>query len=239
MKLKDLFPADLQQQAEESAGKRPGKRAMAARGEEEPPELEEEDEQEQESEGQEDMDEDDAAARPPAGRGRAAQAPESGGQQASPEEQDAYERVVLAGVDVLTNAKTSDAVLELMGSNAEDPPMAIALAAQLIIGQLDEQSGGQIPETVILPATMEIAEQAAELAQKAGLFEVSEDVLQTAGQNAVMLVGGDYDVSEEDIQAFLSTLPEQDVMAMGQQQGQIAQRAMQRGQPAPQGGMNG
>lgn len=170
-------------------------------------------------------------AQPPAGAPPKV-APGQLEQPATPEEQEQYERVVLAAGEVLYG-QTSDSILEFMQAEAENPPVAIARAAHLILTQLDEKSGGTIPETVILPAAMEIAELCGELAASAGLFEVNEDVLQAAGQNAVYLIGDEYGVEPEEMAEFLASLPEDEVMAVGQQQAQIAQRAS----PQQQGGM--
>ena len=83
----------------------------------------------------------------------------------SPEEQDAYDKVIMAAMKVLfENEETNNTIIKQLKAGAKTPAKALADVATMLIVQLDQQSGGKIPETVILPASGEILEQVSDLA---------------------------------------------------------------------------
>lgn len=135
--------------------------------------------------------------------------------------QEAYERVVLAASDVLYSEETMPDVLNLLKS--DDPAKAIADATVMLIGQLDEQSGGTIPEDVIIPAAAEIAELIAELGQAKGLFQVDEQVLGRAGQHLLIGMAELYgEPTDEEMQDILNSVGEEERQQMVQQQSQFS-----------------
>lgn len=147
---------------------------------------------------------------PPPERG--AMPPEQGAQQtefgepATPEEQQSYDQVVMAASQVLYSDQTNPRVLKMLEAGADNPAQAIADVATMVIVQLDEQSGGTIPEVVIIPAAAEIAELVAELAQKRGIFEVNDQVMGQAGQLLLLSVADQYDVSEEELAELVQSV---------------------------------
>ena len=125
---------------------------------------------------------------------------------ATPEEQQAYEGVVMAASEVLYGEMNAE-IMKMLEAEANNPPLAIARVATTVITQLDDQSGGTIPETVIFPAAAEIAELVAELADAKGIFPVDAGVMQVAGQHLVEMVAQQYDVSPEEIEQFMASVP--------------------------------
>jgi len=120
-------------------------------------------------------------------------APESQGapqSNVSPEEQEAYNKVVMAGMKILfENEKTKNGIEKQLKSGADKPAEILAEVAATIILQLDEQSKGQIPETVIIPAATEILEQVRDLADSLNIFPIDKAVENKAAQlmNAILM----------------------------------------------------
>ena len=159
-----------------------------------------------------------------------------GTEQATPEEQQAYEKVVLAGMSVLYDDKTRDKVLTAIKSGGDDPAKALAKMAQMIITQLDEKSKGTIPETVLLPAAAEILEHTAELAQVAGIAQVDDATLGQAGQHLVWALGEQYGVDEEELMALVESLKPEQIRSMVEQQSKYAPQEPQQPQEAASNG---
>lgn len=118
---------------------------------------------------------------------------------ATPEEQEAYERTVLAGMEILYSDATHEGIVKTLRDGAGQPHEALASVTTMIVQQLDEKSGGQIPEVVIIPATEELLSLVAELAQKSGAFEVNDQVLRQAEIATIDKVAEAYGVSEGDL----------------------------------------
>jgi excinuclease UvrABC nuclease subunit len=136
-------------------------------------------------------------------------------QQAPTEEgssQDDYEKTVAAALSVLT--ESSDQVVQML-QQQEDPATALGETTALLIANIDEQSGGQIPEDVILPAAEEVLGNISELAEQAQVFEITEEVVQKAGDILELELAEIYGVDPEEAQAYAEeNIPEEERMAM-------------------------
>jgi hypothetical protein len=144
-------------------------------------------------------------------------APASGGKQADPKAQSAYERVVLAGMKVLYNQKTHGAVMNALKSGK--PADALANVVVMIVLGLYKESGGKMPKLVIIPAAAELMMLAAELAEKAGLFKADRSVITSAMMKVIPRIAQEFGATKQDIDAFLKrTDPKvvQKVSAMAQ-----------------------
>jgi hypothetical protein len=160
----------------------------------------------------------DAQVQPQGGQAPAAGAEMPGQDQATPEEQEQYERVVLAASEVLYNEKTSGPILQMLQEGADDPAQAIGQVAVMVLAQLDDKSNGTIPEMVIVPAAAEIVELVAELGQAQGLFQVDEAILNRAGQVMMIGVGEQYGIDPQEIQALMESMDPAEVEQMRAQQ---------------------
>lgn len=103
--------------------------------------------------------------------------PEGQREQASPQEQEAYDRVVAAGMKVMYDKNLHAKIMQMLQAGADNPPQALAQVVALIITQLGAKAKGQIPPGVILPAAEELMALAAEDAQKAGFFKADDELI--------------------------------------------------------------
>jgi hypothetical protein len=146
-----------------------------------------------------------------------------GSEQATPQEQGAYEKVVLAGQTALfENEKTKKLIVNQLKSGADNPAQAIADAVVTLMTQLDEKSGGQIPEAVILPAAGTMIEEVSELALAHGdLFDVDQNMMTEANQLMVLGVAEQYGMDPQEIQALVDSVPQEQKDSIVQSQGGI------------------
>lgn len=141
---------------------------------------------------------------------------------ASPEEQQAYDEVVLAGLRVLyTKGEkgeegTHEHVMGMINSGS-DPATTLARITALIIKDLDQQMGNAIPETVILPASMEIMDAVAEMAEAAGAFTIDADTAEVALDILVTDLGEAYNVDPEQIRLLLDQFDDEELAYMGEE----------------------
>lgn len=152
----------------------------------------------------------------------------------TPEEQDAYARVVLAGSEILFGEKTHQSIVAMLKNQASNPAKALAEVAVLLVKQIDEKSGGTVPETVILAPAAEFIEQAGTIAVEAGLFPVDEAVLNRAVQIALEELAVEYDVTPEDLKAFLDGLDPAMMEKARAMQDQYANQGGAQASPAAQ-----
>ncbi len=157
----------------------------------------------------------------------------SGSVQATPDEQNAYERVILAGTEMLYADQSHEQILNILKKEAGTPEDAIASVVVLLTTQIDKKSGGTVPEGVLFAAIEEFVEQAGTLANEAGVFAVDEALLNRAGQKTLMLLGDYYDLDEQDVQEFMNMVDPAEAEKYVAQQRQYAEAG--GGGPAGQG----
>lgn len=150
----------------------------------------------------------------------AQEAPMVGGENpATPADQEAYERTVLAGVQILSDPKTGPKVMASLKSGGE-PAKLLATTTSQIFDQIDEQSGGTVPEIVIAKSAAEIMQNVAEFANNEGVLQVDQAVLGKAGQYLLMNLAETYDIPPEDLQGMSEGMSEQEIQGVvSEQQG--------------------
>ena len=164
-----------------------------------------------------------AAPAPQAGAPAEPQPPaegEEGGAAATPQEQDAYERVVLAGLQVLYAEQTHAQIMNML-KGGEAPEKDISDTVALIMSQLDKQSGGKIPQVVIIPAAVELVSATAELGEQAGIFQADQRVLARAVQMVIINLCNEYGVDPAEIQEIMKSLDPQKMQQMVEEQRQM------------------
>ena len=113
--------------------------------------------------------------------------------------QEEYEKIVMSALSVLNDS--SDQVVNML-QQSEDPAQGMAEIAALIISQLEEQSGGELAEELILPASEEILENVAEIAGEAQLFEITPELLEKSGDILELELAEIYDVDPQEVQDY-------------------------------------
>lgn len=155
-----------------------------------------------------------------------------GGSEATPQEQDAYNRVVMAGMKILYEDQDShDAVMKML-DGGEAPEKDISDTVVMIMSQIDKKSGGKVPQVVIIPAAVELVSLAAELGEKAGIFQADDSVIARAVQMVIIGLCNEYGVSPEEIAQVMKSVDQKQVAQMVQDQRKMT--AGGGGQPAPQ-----
>ena len=153
----------------------------------------------------------------------------------TPEEQDAYERVVLAGVKALSDPASSPQIMQMLGNEqAGEPAERLAKTTSTIFSQLDEQSGGTIPEAVIINSAGEILENVAEFANEAGVMPVDKPTQDRAAQLLLIDLGNMYDFDPAEVQELSAGMSDQDLQVVVQEQDAAARggQATAPSQPA-------
>jgi hypothetical protein len=130
-----------------------------------------------------------------------------GMEEVSADEQVAYEKVVLAGMRILYGDSTRERVLKSIEAQADMPAQAMGTVITMIMVQMDEKSGGMIPEEVILPAAAELLEHLGELVDAAKVATVDQDVLGQAAQFMLMGMAEQYDFDPDEVKAVLDGVP--------------------------------
>ncbi len=152
-----------------------------------------------------------------------------GSQEATREDQDAYDRFAMAGLKVIyENKKSRGALVKKLKLDAKEPAKALSDTVTMLVTQLDQQSGGKMPEDIILPVATELLEQLGELADSLKLFPVDEAVLNHAGQLMVTMLGEEYGADQEEITGYMESLDPEYVRQVGETQGNFANK-----QPPP------
>lgn len=140
-------------------------------------------------------------------------------------EQDQYDRVVMAGMKIMfDNDKTRDKIEKRLEADKGNPAKTLSDTAAMIMVQLDQQTGGEIAETVVLPAATEILEQLSEFADSLGMFEIDDAVLNRAGQLLVENLSEQYGVGPEDAQALMASFSPEQLKQVEEEQGNFARK---------------
>lgn len=110
----------------------------------------------------------------------------------TPEEQAQYEKVVMAGIKVLTEA--TDQVMQMLQAGADNPPQALADATWTIMTALDEKAGGNIDEGILIAAGGEVMQNVGEFANEGQVFAVDEKVLNQGWQIIMQRLSDEYGI---------------------------------------------
>ena len=146
------------------------------------------------------------------------------------QEQQDYEKVVLAGVDILSDEKTGPLAMQALQAGQADPAKSLASVTARIFSQIDEKSGGKVPEVVIANAAGEILEQVVEFANKSGVMQIDKPTQDRAAQHLWMeFENMGYDIEPDDMSSLVQGMSEEELQGLVQEQG-----AAQAGGQAPQ-----
>jgi len=133
----------------------------------------------------------------------------------TPEEQETYDSAMqMVSSLIYEDDKSHDSIMQIMAE--EDPVAGTASAAMFLMSKIEETFQGQYPEELILTTTDEITDLLLELANEAGLFEVTEQIANQVKLAAVEELAEEYGVDPADIEANLGDITQEDVSKMDQ-----------------------
>lgn len=94
-----------------------------------------------------------------------------------PELQEAYERVVLAGMKLLFSKETNKAAVQLMQEQDGDLAERLGKSIAGLLAEMFRKSNNTMPPQVIIPAGVELLMQAADFIRKSGLEPINNQVI--------------------------------------------------------------
>lgn len=137
--------------------------------------------------------------------------------------QEAYERVVLAGMKVLFSKESNQLIMKEIEQPGPVPKRLGEGVAGLMM-LLFKESNQTIPPQVIIPAGTELLMQVVDFVKKAGLMEVSDQDIGAGMELMIAAVLKQFGVKPEQIQQMINQYDNTQVDAAAQQM-------------APQGGV--
>ena len=154
-------------------------------------------------------------------QGMQQQAPQEslGGEAATPEEQEQYDRMVLAASSILYDEEAMKGIDKMLGA-AVDPAAGITAVVVYLMEVMDEKSGKTLPMDMLPHAAAEVVEMVSEYALKRGIHDVDKATMNRAAQQAMIQLDEKFDfgIEPEDLQAFMQSLdPAQASQMMAEQ----------------------
>lgn len=139
-------------------------------------------------------------------------------EQPKPEEQEAYNAAVSMASEILHAKDESSQAITQMMTNADDAsaPQIVADVTDLIIDQVEDAFGGELPESVIIPAADEISDLVIELGMESGAFQMDEAGATKAKGLVVQALMDTYGVEESALDGLLSGTTPEDVASYEQ-----------------------
>lgn len=123
---------------------------------------------------------------------------------ASPEEQREYEDVVNTATAFIFDKKSNDKIVKMM-QESEDPATVVANLT-VSVGEAYETRKGKISDEVIQDAAVEVIEILFDLGEKAGAWETTEELMETALFKVYEMWGESH---EEDVKASANEMAQQ------------------------------
>lgn len=117
--------------------------------------------------------------------------------EASPEQEALMEEALAeTGKVIYANDAAADALLDTIAS-AKTPEAGIGVVVSQVVGVMDQKM--DLPEDFIVPLSEAVTYMIVEMADKAGIVEASDDVIERSLMEAAKNIGQDYEVGEENI----------------------------------------
>lgn len=135
-----------------------------------------------------------------------------------PELQDAYDRVVLAGMKMMFDKQSHGAMLRsLQGQGTMAEKLGKGIAGLMLI--MVKESNSTMPPSVIIPAGIALMMQAVDFMKKTGLAEPTNQEVGDGMEIMITTLMEKFGASPDKLQAALSQFDNQNVQAAAQQMG--------------------
>lgn len=143
-----------------------------------------------------------------------AQAPNGKDIPISAENQEAYDSAMaMVGKILHEEDEASDGILDHI-DDAASPAEGIAEATDLIFSQLEEAFAGQLPEELILHIGDEVTDLLLEMAEAAGIVEVTDEIYAQTKTLTTLLLLEEYGVDQADHEGVAANYAQEDLMSV-------------------------
>lgn len=138
-----------------------------------------------------------------------------------PELQEAYERVVIAGMKVMFSKESHDFMLkQLQQGGTLGEKLGKGVAGLLLV--LFKQSNETMPPQVIIPAGVELVAQAADFLKEAGMEQPTNDDIGQGIEIMITTILQKFGVSPEQMQQMVNQYSNENIPAPNEMGGQNA-----------------
>lgn len=138
--------------------------------------------------------------------------------QMPPELQEAYDRVVLAGMKVMFTKSSHKLMLkELQKPGPVGQKLGQGIAGLMLI--LVKESNNSIPPAVLIPAGIQLMMQAVDFMRQTGMEKVTNQDIGDGMELMIMTLMEKFGASPEKVQQMLNQFDNQNVQAAAQQMG--------------------
>lgn len=135
-----------------------------------------------------------------------------------PELQEAYDKVVIAGMKMMFSKETHRVMLkELQREGPVSDRLGKGIAGLMLI--LFKESNATMPPSVIIPAGIELLMQAVDFLRKTGLEKVTNEDIGNGMEQMISIIAQKFGASPESLQQALNQFDNQNVDAAAQQMG--------------------
>lgn len=145
-------------------------------------------------------------------------------EEATPEEQEAFERIEIAATEMIYNEESKNEIVAQLQASATPPAETLGKIAMMLFSQIDEKAKGKIPEEVVLQGALKVLDLLAELAEASGAMQIDDNVRRDA-VNYLLVEAKDLGyISESDvpaIQELIEEMGQEGAMTMAQEQTQM------------------
>jgi hypothetical protein len=136
---------------------------------------------------------------------------------ASVDEQESYEKLVVAGMKLLYDDKTHKKVVDMLRQGADTPPKTLSNVSMMVFSEIDKASGGTVPEMVIAQGVDALLEEVATIAQESGAFPVDEQVATQAREEMMLALGEQFGADDTDVQELMGSYSQEEIQQMKSQ----------------------
>jgi len=123
---------------------------------------------------------------------------------ASPEEQKEYDDIVNTATAFIFDKESNDQIVKMMEES--DDPATVVANLTISVGEAYETRNGKISDEVIQDAAVEVIEILFDLGERAGAWETTEELMETALFKVYEMWGESH---EEDMKASSSEMAQQ------------------------------
>lgn len=122
-----------------------------------------------------------------------------------PDLQDAYDRIVAAGMKFMFSEETHGEVIKFL-QGPQQMDVKLSSGVLFIISQIVQQAGDAMPQELIIPAGIDLLLQAAEFSEQTGQGEITVEDIASAIQQFVFAIAKGAGISSEQLMGGVDKL---------------------------------